>query len=79
MDRVPAGDSWPTPWEQFWTVTREQRLQVVFVAEGDCQDQLRDLIGRLQARKRAAVCDFDARRYRLAYAGSDFVLMAPVP
>lgn len=53
----------------------EQRLQVVFVAEGDCQDQLRALIDRLQARDRVAVCDFDARRYRLAYAGADFVLM----
>ena len=54
---------------------REQRLQVVFVAEGDCQDQLRTLIERLHAGDRVAVCDFDARRYRLAYAGSDFVLM----
>lgn len=54
---------------------RYQRLQVVAVAEGDCQDQLRALIGRLQAGDRVAVCDFDARRYRLAYAGSDFVLM----
>ena len=51
------------------------RLQVVAVAEGDCQDQLRALIDRLQAWDRVAVCDFDARRYRLAYAGSDFVLM----
>ena len=54
---------------------REQRLQVVFVAEGDCQDQLRGLIDRLQARDRVAVSDFDARRYRQAFAGSDFVLM----
>lgn len=54
---------------------REQRLQVVFVADGDCQDQLRALIDRLRARKRVAVSDFDARRYRLAYAGADFVLM----
>ena len=54
---------------------REQHLQVVFVAEGDCQDQLRTLIDRLHAGTRVAVCDFDARCYRLAYAGSDFVLM----
>ncbi|HSO20667.1 MAG TPA: glycogen/starch synthase [Desulfosarcina sp.] len=54
---------------------REQRLQVVFVADGDFQAYLRALIDSLHAANRAAVCDFDARRYRLAYAGSDFVLM----
>lgn len=54
---------------------RELRMQIVFVAEGDSQEHLRGLIERLQASDRAAVCDFDARRYRLAYAGSDFVLM----
>ena len=36
---------------------------------------MRALIGRLQAAERAAVCDFDARRYRLAYGGADYVLM----
>ncbi|WP_319408576.1 glycogen/starch synthase [uncultured Desulfosarcina sp.] len=54
---------------------REQRLQVVFVADGDCQPHVRAMIDRLHAADRAAVCDFDARRYRLAYAGADFVLM----
>ena len=54
---------------------REQRLQIVFVADGDFQEPLRAAIHRLQATQRAAVCDFDARRYRLAYGGSDFLLM----
>jgi glycogen synthase len=54
---------------------RERRLQVVFVADGDFQAHMRGLIVRLNASDRAAVCDFDARRYRLAYGGSDFVLM----
>jgi glycogen synthase len=54
---------------------REQHLQVVFVADGDFQDHMRALIDRLQATDCAAVCDFDARRYRLAYGGADFVLM----
>ena len=54
---------------------QEQRLQLVFVTDGECQDQLRSLIDRFHARDRVAVSDFDARRYRLAYAGSDFVLM----
>lgn len=42
-----------------------QRLQVVFVADGDFQEHMCALIGRLRATDRAAVCDFDARRYRL--------------
>jgi glycogen synthase len=54
---------------------RDQRLQIVFVADGDFQAHMQTLIGRLKARDRAAVCDFDDQRYRRAYAGSDFVLM----
>ncbi|MBC2713279.1 MAG: glycogen/starch synthase [Desulfosarcina sp.] len=54
---------------------REQRLQVVFIADGDFQEHMRALIGRLHATDRVAVCDFDSRRYRLAYGGADFVLM----
>ena len=54
---------------------RESRLQIVFVADGDFQHHLRGLIQGLHISKRATVCDFDARRNRLAYAGSDFVLM----
>lgn len=54
---------------------RKQNLQVVFIADGDYQAPMRSLIERLHATDRAAVCDFDARRYRLAYAGADFVLM----
>ncbi len=55
--------------------TGAQRLQVVFIADGDFQDHLHGLIGRLLASDRAAVCGFDARRYRLAHSGADFVLM----
>jgi starch synthase len=54
---------------------REQRIQVVFIADGDFQKHIRRLIDRLHATDRAAVCDFDAQRCRLAYAGADFVLM----
>ena len=53
----------------------EQRLQVVFIADGDFADYVRTLVQRLGAASRIAVCDFDARLYRLAYGGSDFVLM----
>lgn len=54
---------------------REPKLQLVFVADGDHQGHLRALIHRVNAGDRAAVSDFDARRYRLAYGGADFVLM----
>ena len=52
-----------------------EQLQIVFIADGDFQECLRASIEQLQAASRVAVCDLDARRYRLAYAGSDFVLM----
>jgi len=55
--------------------SRDRRLQLVFVADGDFQETLRARIDRLQAWDRVAVCAFDAQRCRLAYAGSDFVLM----
>ncbi len=54
---------------------RPQRLQIVFVADGDMQKKLRSLIIKLGAMDRVAVCDFDAGRYRLAFGGADFVLM----
>jgi glycogen synthase len=54
---------------------REQRLQIVFVADGDFQEHIRTLSARRHAADRVAVCDFDAQRYRLAYGGADFVLM----
>jgi len=54
---------------------RAQGLQVVFVADGDFQQHLRDLVSRINATDRVAVCDFDAKRYRLAYGAADFVLM----
>ncbi|MFH1982615.1 MAG: glycogen/starch synthase [Pseudomonadota bacterium] len=52
-----------------------QRLQIAFIADGDFQEHLHAVIGRLQAADRVAVCDFDNRRLRMAYGGADFVLM----
>ncbi|WP_155321736.1 glycogen/starch synthase [Desulfosarcina ovata] len=54
---------------------REQVLQIVFVAEGDFHDHLRLLVDQLHAADRVAVCDFDVQLYRMAYGGSDFLLM----
>lgn len=50
-------------------------LELVFVADGDLQEHLRTMVNRIQANDRVAICDFDSRYYRLAYAGADFVLM----
>lgn len=54
---------------------REQALQIVFIAEGDFHDHLRLIVDQLQAPDRVAVCDFDTHLYRLAYGGSDFLLI----
>ena len=50
-------------------------LQLVFVADGDLQGHLRTIVNEMQAKDRVAICDFDSRYYRLAYAAADFVLM----
>lgn len=54
---------------------RNQRLQLVFVADGDYQEHIRTAINHLHASDRAVVCDFDSQIYRLAYAAAEFVLM----
>jgi starch synthase len=54
---------------------RDARLQIAFIADGDYQHHIRSLIDRFHAWDRLAVCDFDPRRYRLAYGAADFVLM----
>lgn len=50
-------------------------LQIVVVADGPHQRWLRQIVGKFELHKRVAVADFDERLSRLAYAGSDFVLM----
>lgn len=54
---------------------RKEHLQVVFIADGDFKDYITGVIHGLDAADDVAVCDFDARRYRLAYGGAEFVLM----
>ena len=64
-------DTLGTILEHYW----EQGLQIVFIAEGDFHEHLRLLTDQLRAADRVAVCDFDAHLYRLAYGGSDFLLI----
>ncbi len=54
---------------------RERRLQLVLIADGDLKAPLRTLIASHRAADRAAVCDFDPRRNRLAYGAADFLLL----
>ncbi len=53
----------------------ELPLQMVFVANGEFQQYLRQIVGQFQLNNRVAVCDFDESLARLAYAASDFMLM----
>ena len=54
---------------------RQSNFQIVFVADGDFQDRLRDLVHRLGTKDRVVISSFNASIYRLAYGASDFVLM----
>ena len=50
-------------------------LQLVFVAGGEYQKTFRDIVSLHGFEKRVAVCNFDERLSRLAFAASDFILM----
>jgi len=52
-----------------------RNLQVVVVADGPHQKWLHDIVNRFGLQRRVAVRDFEERLSRLAYAGSDFMLM----
>ncbi len=53
----------------------QDRLQVVFVANGAFQKSFRDIVRFHGLYDRVAVCDFDEGLSRHAYAASDFLLM----
>lgn len=56
---------------KYWS----QRLQVVCVANGEYQRIFHDIVNFHNIQSRVAVTNFDESLSRLAYAGSDFVLM----
>jgi starch synthase len=56
---------------QYW----QQHLQVVIIASGPYQQHFHDIVAHHGLYDRVAVKDFDERLSRLAYAGSDFMLM----
>ncbi len=49
--------------------------QVVFVADGDSQSQIQEMVRTHGLGERVAVCDFDEHLARIAYGAADFVLM----
>ena len=53
----------------------EQDLEIVFVANGDFKQYLKEVVQFHKLNRRVAICDFDERLARLAYGASDFVLM----
>lgn len=53
----------------------EQNLEVIFVASGEFMKHFRDIVTFHNLNRRVAICGFDERLARLAYAASDFVLM----
>ncbi|MFP4225746.1 MAG: glycogen synthase [Desulfobacterales bacterium] len=53
----------------------DQHLEIVFVANGGFKQVFRDIVAFHGIEERVAVCDFDERLSRMAYAGSDFILM----
>jgi len=56
----------------YWT----ENLEVVFVADGDFQRHFQDIAQFHNLGNRIAVCDYNERLAHLAYAASDFVIMA---
>ncbi len=53
----------------------EQKLQIVFVADGEYQGHFMDIVRQHHFFDRVAVCDFEERLARLAYGAADFVFM----
>jgi len=54
---------------------REQKLQIVFIADGEYHRHFKDIIGFHNISNRVALWGFNERLARLAYGASDFILM----
>ncbi len=52
-----------------------QNFQIVFVANGGFKRHFKDIVNFHNIHDRVAICDFDENLSRIAYAGSDFILM----
>jgi len=57
---------------EYWA----EKLEIVFVADGDYRRYFQDIAQFHNLGDRIAVCDYNERLAHLAYAASDFVLMA---
>ncbi|MDM8543994.1 glycogen/starch synthase [Desulfococcaceae bacterium HSG9] len=57
--------------DRYW----EEKLQIVFVADGEFETHFRNIINFHNLSDRVALCAFDERLARMAYGAADFVLM----
>jgi starch synthase/alpha-amylase len=76
LDRVQKGSALMTHIlydviSKYWNLP----MQIVFVANGEFQKYIRDIVLQFNLSGRVAVCDFEESLSRLAYAASDFILM----
>ncbi len=53
----------------------DQNMEIVFVADGEFQQYFNDIVWRFNLNNRVAVCDFDEKLSRQAFAASDFIFM----
>ena len=56
---------------KYWNIS----MQMVFVADGEFQQYISQIVWQFNLSGRVAVCDFEENLSRLAYAASDFILM----
>jgi starch synthase len=56
---------------KYWS----QHLQIVFVADGKFKQIIRNIVDFHGFHNRVALCDYDEKLARLAYAASDFILI----
>lgn len=57
---------------------REENLQIIFIADGDCKQPIQAIIDRDGLHARVCVRHFDDTLQRLAYGAADFILMPSV-
>jgi len=53
----------------------DQYMEIVFIADGEFQNTMREIVENFNLKNRVAVCRFDETLWHLSYGASDFILM----